>query len=326
MGDESLTSIRFEPFTSDMADDVVHLLQRELHADPITQETFSLKVLLDPNFREDLAVTAKVDGKVVGFMLGIIRRHPLEDAPFDGDKSWITLMAVDSEYQRTGIGSAMLDMVIDSMRVNHTRSVWVSPYAPNYFTPGIDEHAYPNAIRFLEKHGFRTAFRPLSMEANLVEFHIPDWVSDKAYRLAEDGCTILAPGRECPPRHSAIKDSLTQFLKTEFPGDWQRIIREAMESEDESRNPGSCISVMMKDGVCVGFAHNDGDRFGPFGVAASERGRGLGAVLLSSRLESMLRQGFVRAWFMWTNDQTARLYARFGFQETRRFAVMTREL
>ena len=174
-----MSFITFEPFAPDMTEDVVRLLRRELHADPITPTDFTLKVLLDPNFREDLAVTAEADGKVVGFMLGIMRRHPLEDAPFDGDRGWITLMAVESEYQRTGIGSAMLDIMMDSMRANHARSVWVSPYAPNYFTPGIDERTYPNAVQFLEKHGFRTAFRPLSMEANLVDFHIPDWVPDK---------------------------------------------------------------------------------------------------------------------------------------------------
>lgn len=308
-----------------MANDVVRLFQRELHADPITPEAFTLKVLLDPNFRQDLAVTAKADGKVVGFMLGIMRRHPLEDAPFDGHRGWITLMAVDAEYQRTGIGSTMLDMVMDSMRVNHAGSVWVSPYAPNYFTPGIDEHAYPNAIRFLQKHGFRTAFRPLSMEADLTNFVIPDWVYEKAHQLLDDGYTLLDLRRECPPWHSA-PTSLTQFLKTEFPGAWQRIIRDSMESEVECSHPGSRLSVMMKDGVCVGFAHNDGERFGPFGVAASERGKGLGAVLLGNRLESMVRQGFDRAWFMWTNDQTAHLYAKFGFHETRRFAVMMREL
>ena len=112
----------------------------------------------------------------------------------------------------------------------------------------------------------------------------------------------------------------------EFPGDWQRIIRDAIESEEENGNLGSRISVMMKDGLCVGFAHNNGERFGPFGVAASERVKGLGAVLLGNRLESMAQAGLARAWFMWTNDQTARLYAKFGFHETRRFAVMTKEL
>jgi hypothetical protein len=40
----------------------------------------------------------------------------------------------------------------------------------------------------------------------------------------------------------------------------------------------------------------------------------------------MLKSGYHAAWFLWTSDNAARLYAQCGFQEVRRFAVMKRSL
>ena len=40
----------------------------------------------------------------------------------------------------------------------------------------------------------------------------------------------------------------------------------------------------------------------------------------------MLDQGDKRAFLLWTSDETARLYSRFGFKEWRRFAVLQRPL
>ena len=63
---------------------------------------------------------------------------------------------------------------------------------------------------------------------------------------------------------------------------------------------------------------------GPFGVAESERGRGIGAVLLFRTLEIMRRKGHHNAWFLWTGleEPAGYLYTRVGFHVSRQFAVM----
>jgi hypothetical protein len=43
-------------------------------------------------------------------------------------------------------------------------------------------------------------------------------------------------------------------------------------------------------------------------------------------MREMLMQNLHAAWFLWTEEQAARLYAQCGFQEVRRFAVMQRAL
>ena len=70
-----------------------------------------------------------------------------------------------------------------------------------------------------------------------------------------------------------------------------------------------------------------GRRFGPIGVASSQRGRGLGHLLMFRALEAIRGQGFRSAWFLWSEDQTARrLYHSAGFREVRRFAVLRKDL
>ncbi len=291
---------------------VLDLLRRELHADSISPLDFERKVLLDPNFRRDGAHVAKSGDAVVGFMLGLTRKHALEDGAHDFDRGWITLMAVDALFRRQGIGSALLARVIGYIKQGGAKSAWVSPYAPNYFTPGIDEAAYPGAIAFLRASGFDVAYRPLSMEAALQ--HPTYEAKERTVGVRFD---TFNPEYILP---------LTDFLRREFPGDWQRLMRDTMCAMLDGTPGERGIFVAMEGGACIGFARNDGERFGPFGVSACERGRGIGAELLRLCLNSMVEKGLIRAWFAWTDDRAAKLYARFGFVETRRYSVMKREV
>lgn len=307
------------PFHTNDLEEVLQLLHRELPADFISSELFQQKVLLDPNFRPEGALVARSGKKIVGFMLGMVRARPLEDATPDTDRGWITLMAVDSDMHRQGIGTQLLDGVIAYFKDSCVSTAWVSPYAPNYFLPGLDEAAYSGAIEFLKKSGFEVAYRPLSMEALLIDFSAPDWMKDKETALINEGVDFEA----FKPEHII---SITEFLRAEFPGDWQRHMRETMLQIAGGVFAAEQLLVAMEAGRCVGFCQHAGERFGPFGVSASQRGRGLGAVLLMRCLKSMSEKGFYRSWFLWTDDKAAKLYAEAGFHETRRYSVMKRIL
>jgi GNAT superfamily N-acetyltransferase len=80
-------------------------------------------------------------------------------------------------------------------------------------------------------------------------------------------------------------------------------------------------------GQIVGFSHYENERFGPIGVAASQRGRGVGQVLMYATLQAQREAGFRVAWFLWSDDKTAeRIYNGAGFKESRRFALMRKGL
>ena len=66
-----------------------------------------------------LARVAEVDGEVVGFVIGEIRRWEFGQ-PFCG---WITAMGTDPEHQRWGIGRRLLAELLDYYREKDLREI-----------------------------------------------------------------------------------------------------------------------------------------------------------------------------------------------------------
>jgi ribosomal protein S18 acetylase RimI-like enzyme len=80
--------------------------------------------------------------------------------------------------------------------------------------------------------------------------------------------------------------------------------------------------VALQGGQIVGYCQQRRERFGPFGVAPEMRNRGVGRGLLFKCLAEMASRAFHCAWFLWTDEDAARLYALAGFKKARQFAVM----
>jgi GNAT superfamily N-acetyltransferase len=137
---------------------------------------------------------------------------------------------------------------------------------------------------------------------------------------------LQAAGARCEVYRPELTLPLLDFTRREFPGDWVRVVREAM-GRIAGGEPASQLVIAHEQGRVLGFAHTRSERFGPIGVAATERGRGLGHVLMFMALDGMRAQGFRAAWFLWSDDETARrLYESAGFHERRRFALLRKEL
>lgn len=311
--------VMIRPFEPDDVGAVVPLLNRCLTADPIASEVFQRKVLLDQNFDPRGALVALAGDEMVGFALGMVRRFKLEDGALDFDRSWITLIGVDENHRRQGIATRLVSMLEEFFKQNECRMTFVSSYAPGYFIPGVDVNAYPEALGFFGAVGFEEVYRPLSMDANLVHLETPGWVAEKEAAL-EGKVTVEAFRPE-------LILPLMDFVKSEFAGDWQRFAREAMTKITTGEFRPDSLWIAHEDGRAIGYCqHDNACRFGPFGVAASERGRGVGAVLLFKCLHAMAAKGLHNAWFLWTDDKVAKLYSTAGFTESRRFALLRKQL
>ncbi len=300
--------------------EVVALLNRNLTADPLTIEAFQRKVLLDQNYDPRGSLVAYCEDTIVGYALGMVRRFPLEDAAPDFDRSWISLFAIDEDYRQMGIGTRLANRLEEYFKERGCKVTIISGYAPNYFMPGVDPVAYPEALEFFKSVGFSELYRPLSMDADLLQLTTPDWVFDKQEDLVDAGVVF-------EPYNPGLILPLLDFMKAEFPGDWQRFLRDAMTRITTGEYHPTNLWIAHVDGRVLGFAmHDNNCRFGPFGVAANERGRGLGVVLLLSVLYSMKAKGLHNAWFLWTDETAARVYDVGGFKESRRFAYMRKFL
>ena len=84
--------------------------------------------------------------------------------------------------------------------------------------------------------------------------------------------------------------------------------------------------VAREQGEVVGFCQQRNERYGPFGVRPDCRNRGIGRMLLFKCLEAMAAKHVFYAYFLWTDEDAARLYALAGFKRRREFAVMRKTL
>jgi GNAT superfamily N-acetyltransferase len=312
----SATDVVIDAFRSEDRRGVLDVLEQSMPADPISNARFTRQALLDPNFIPAGMPVARWRDMIAGFCLSVARQVPLENGPSDADRGYVTLIAVLPALQREGLGSQLLAAAERYLKSQNRSVVMVSSYAPGYFIPGVDVNAYPGALNFFTKHGYAEVYRPLAMQTSLWEWSTPPWVQKKQSELLAEGLQV----KPYDPSHTL---ALLDFAKKEFPGDWVRVVRETMTRIIAHGDSPTCLFVAIDKGEIVGFSHYENERFGPIGVASSQRGRGVGQVLMFATLQAQREAGFRCAWFLWSDDKTAvRLYNGAGFKEVRRFALL----
>lgn len=289
--------------------------------DRISAPIFRTRVLLDPNFQPLHLPVALVDGQVVGFVLGLTRQVPLFLQGLEPDNAWITAFGVHPGFRRQGIGAALFDYLLGHFADEGRKRVDVSPYVPNYFVPGVDVEAYGETIAWLEGHvGFRTLYQALSMGVDLTGFQVPQTILDLARHLAErEGVTIQ-------PVTAADLPDLLPFIVQHFGWDWYRHAQEYLLEYFGGAPQQICFLVARQYGEVVGYCQQRGERFGPFGVNPQRRNLGIGRVLLFRCLAEMSARHSYYAYFLWTGESAARLYALAGFQRRRAFAILRKSL
>src|SRR5262245_32235570 len=156
-----------EPFKPDDLDGILRVLSEAMPIEAISRSKFVRQVLLDHNFRAQGVPVARVGDEVVGFCLSIARHTPLENAPSDADRGYITLFGIAPKFQRHGIGTQLLAAAEAYLKSHHRKLVMISSYAPGYFICGVDVNHYSSGLKFFTKHGYKEVYRPIAMEIGL---------------------------------------------------------------------------------------------------------------------------------------------------------------
>ena len=312
----------YRSFQSGDEIDIIRLWNEVLTLDPINEKRFRNQVLLDVNFDPEGFIVAEKNNKIVGAVLAITRKLPMEGVNLESDTGWISFFMVHPAEERSGIGQQLLERACTYIKEQGAAKVFFSSYAPNYFMPGIDEENYPKGYQFLQKIGFRRVYSPVAMHRALIDYRYPEDIKElKQLREAEE--------YSFGPVQNGDFYELIQFANTQFNPDWGRAIREGVL---QGLDPSRIIVAKKKDRV-VGFALYGGyegirERFGPFGVDETEQGKGLGKILLHETLHAMKAETILGAWFLWTSETSSagHLYFRNGFQTFRKFHLMIKEL
>lgn len=311
--------LTIRPYQGDDESALIELWNRSMTHDPLSAAVFRVKVLLDLNFDPAGLLLAESDGRLAGFVLSLARRVPQFLDGLQPESAWITAFGVHPDFRRQGIGRALFDQALARLAAQGRREVLIAPYTPNYFIPGVDQAAYPQALAFLREQGWQMLYEPISMRAETTGFQIPPEVLRRERELAAEGTLIR-------PVEPGDLPELMDFIARHFGWDW---VRHAQDYLLELFGPGSdqvSFLVAVRQGRIAGYCQQRRERFGPFGVDPALRGSGIGRVLLFRCLAAMLAKGFHCAWFLWTDREAARLYALAGFKEVRQFAVFRKNL
>ena len=308
-------SLTYRPFRAGDLGALAHLTALTMPRDPVNESRLAANVLLEPNFRpEGLTVAADADAGPVGFLY----------ATAEGDQGYLTIGSVHPDFQRQGIGTALLDAATSHLRTRGAVAVTVSGYPAAYFTPGLDTGTYPQTQRLLAKHGFERQYTAAAMHCDLDSYAGDPAAPDLIKRRESEGYTFG------PARLDDLPEAIA-FASATLAPDWGTVIR---DSQLRFRRDGARVLLARKpDGAIAGFAtygaYEDAlERFGPFGVDPDLRGTGLGRILLHLTLRAMRAEGAHGAWFLWTGEDSpaGHLYRSAAFDVVRRFDVMRADL
>lgn len=311
-------SLEIRPYRPGDESGLLDVWNSAMWADPISAATWRSVYLADPNFRREHCPVAVEDDCVVGFVLAFSAADSGSPSTASERDAWVVGFGTLARHRHRGIATHLFDFLEREVLGYGIGRIVVGPYIPSYVAPGVDVEAYPEAVRFLEQWGAAVLNAPLSMKVSLTgyrpQLHGRGSIADEA------SSSIVV--REATPLDIV---PCIEFVRLEFPH-WIADVT-SVASRIFGGDSGLVSLFVAYDGAeFIGFAMSRGERFGPFGVRAQDRGRGIGSALLAATLMTMRAKGFHCAWFLWTNDRAARLYESHGFKEVRRFALMAKDI
>ncbi|MEM2338443.1 MAG: GNAT family N-acetyltransferase, partial [Candidatus Bathyarchaeia archaeon] len=126
-------SVKIREYRAGDEEPLINTWNEYFRKDPLTLKVFERKVLLDPNFDESGLKIAELNGEIVGFLIGIVRRYPLFYHGLEDENGWITAIAVKPELTRAGAADHLMAEAFKFFKEKKRKYVWFSPYTPNYF-------------------------------------------------------------------------------------------------------------------------------------------------------------------------------------------------
>ena len=300
-------------YRQDFEAQVVEFWNKTLWTDPITIGKFRRQALFDDNFDPALCDLALEAGKVSGFVLATKRKFPYMERGLEPERGWINVLFVEESCQHRGVGTQLLLNAEKKLAEKGVKQITFGAYSPNYFFAGVDCENYPAAKKFFEKHGYKAGEDAYSMKKDLHGFRFTEEMQDKKSAAEKKGYTFI----NFDYRYSL---ELLDFARNEFGGGWKRNTLISMQNNLAE----DCILLALnKAGRIAGFCMRmiDGNplRFGPFGVAGSERNAGLGGILFDMMQAEMVKRGLYSLFFVTTDIPGRRFYERHGLSVFRTF-------
>jgi len=267
-----------------------------------------------------LLLGAFAHGELVGYAHGKVPASPWQPAGV----AWVSSLAVAAGYQGRGVGSALLDALLDLLTAAGAREVRFGSDA-DHLLPGVPMEAPPTAWRLLRRRGAR--FGALEHDLHLdLRVPLPPAPLPEGWRLRDDdpeGALAFVerafPGRWAEELAAYVSGGATVFTVERTP---------AHPSGASAGAEGFCVAFLGGESVTSPGLHwsqalvrevpgGSLGAIGPLGVAPEVRGGGVGLALVRGAAEALHRRGVTDAIINWTT--LGAFYGRLGARAWRTY-------
>lgn len=293
----------------------------------LTQEKFRPLLLEHPEFSAGFTFVLEQEGLVLGFINGCAGDHIADGAP-TGYISCLILAEEADTPQNTALLVGALEDAFRKAGRTHSTVSYFNPIRLPWVIPGTvnDQHNnLPGVAVDLPLYermcalGYRDTDRECALYYPLADHTTPDWVEEKAARMAARGYTVA---RYDPRIHQGLDEMVESLHNTMWSAEVPAAGRAGMD-----------LLVGLEGNVCAGFTGpvypEETGRGYLAGVAVGPQyeGNGLGTLLFYRLLQREKEVGSrYMSIFTGVNNHARFIYLNAGFRVVRTFAVMRKEL
>jgi GNAT superfamily N-acetyltransferase len=250
---------------------------------------------------------------------GVVLASAVSQGPFRG-QAWVDLIAVAPQYQRRGVGSALLNWAEDWLALQGGVDVHIGG-SLNPFAPGLPVEL--GTQEFFQVHGYT------------VDDQGSEWDVARSITEYHTLYPIPLPGADLRPLQPGEEGELLAFLQREFPDRWLYEVElffriggrasDFMVLRTEIGLDGFCWmtftdSVRPLDRFYMHGLPKPWGQFGPLGVGKACRGKGYGGAMIDAAICHLKARGVVGSVIDWTS--LLGLYGRFGYQPYRQYLML----
>ncbi|MFW9878694.1 MAG: GNAT family N-acetyltransferase [Candidatus Thorarchaeota archaeon] len=299
----------FKPISKTNLTDVYRLFQKNEHFYNIPLQYFKSGTIEDENFEPELSLVLE-DHKIekpIGVFLAVIREL------FGKKQSFLKMCIIDKEKRRQGIGTEMLNELIQQIRKKNSgiSSIHYGNSVPNFWQPGVDKR-HTDLYFFLKKNKFREKGTRNNLIADVKKINREPKLKLTSFKFERV--------------RSKDYKQLNAFVKHEFPfGTWATEVKYSLLN-----TPPTTFIAKNKENDIVGWASHSQffpGSFGPTGVKQELRGTGIGTELLYWCIWDMKKSGIDKSTIMWVGGDTIKFYSKTVdayIGET--FAIMSKKI
>ncbi len=311
-------SISIVEYDADRDEPAVYALWQRCLGDiwPVSLEAFHDKTVGNEAYRPGDHFIARSGGEVVGFIATQARR--LDGVPdAEQPRGQVTLVMVDPECRRRGIGRALLERGLERLRARGAREAQLGSGGMAYFWAGVPSNL-PDAWAFFQACGWPYAETSFDLVRELHRYATPPEVYSR----------IRRPHTEISSATSEDVPAILAFEGSHFPR-WLRyfqmmVERGGLEEIVLARDTrtgeilGTSFATDFRepswrtDFVWQELLGADTGGVGPLGVAEEARGNGIGLALAARVTERLKERGLASCFVGYT--WLVEWYGKLGYR------------